>query len=309
MNKNNRLNEVFNNSERIEFNNDDCIVFFSDVHRGNNSLADEFAHNQIIYFHALSHYYDAGFTYVELGDGDDIMKFKFIDILRDSHEHIYEMLEKFHLEGRFHYIYGNHDFAYRNPDTLLKKSKEQLHFHQGNQDNLFLDFPVSEGKVFSHQESGLNFFVTHGHQGETLNDKLPWLTQFLLRNFWRPLQLIGIQDPTSVGRNKYKSKNIEKKLIDWVAANNQPMICGHTHQEHFPEKNEPPYFNTGSCVHPRWITCIEIKKGRISLVRWHIKPRKKGSLYVKRKVINGPKNIDSLLKQDSAEIKLENNQK
>jgi hypothetical protein len=67
------------------------------------------------------------------------------------------------------------------------------------------------------------------------------------------------------------------------------MICGHTHDESFPKNSEPPYFNIGSCVHPRWITCIEIMNGTIALVRWRIKPRKNGTLYVKRDIIGGPK--------------------
>ena len=31
-----------------------------------------------------------------------------------------------------------------------------------------------------------------------------------------------------------------------------------------------PFFNDGSCVHPRSITGIEIENGEISLIKWEI---------------------------------------
>jgi UDP-2,3-diacylglucosamine pyrophosphatase LpxH len=291
MGKHKRLAEVFDTSERIPFDDEDRIVFFSDLHRGNNSWADEFARNQIIYSYALQHYYDAGFTYVEVGDGDELLKFRDVETIRLAHEQIYHLLQQFHRERRFYFIFGNHDIEYRNPETLANNLNRLFSWLADEEDILFDDFSVHEGLIFSHRESGAEFFVVHGHQGEILNDRFFWLSRLLLRGLWRPLQLLGLQDPTSVSQNVNQRQNIERQLIDWVSKFNQPLICGHTHVERFPKKHEPPYFNTGSCVHPRWITCIEIKKGKIALVRWRIKPRKKGTLFVKRDIIGGPKNL------------------
>jgi predicted phosphodiesterase len=291
MRKHKRLSEVFNGAERIRFDDDDRLVFFGDVHRGNNSWADEFARNQIIYSYALQHYFDAGFTYVEVGDGDELMKFKYVETIRLAHEHIYLLLQEFHQEGRFYYVYGNHDIEYRNPETLARKLNWHFNWFADQEDILFDDFSVHEGLIFEHDKTGVELFVTHGHQGELFSDRLSWLSRYLLRGLWRPLQLVGIQDPTSVAQSAFKRRKIEKQLIDWVQCNRQPMICGHTHAERFPKNGGAPYFNTGSCVHPRWITCIEIKKGGIALVRWRIKPRKKGSLFVKREVISGPEKL------------------
>ena len=75
MSTNKRLTKVFENAKRITFNNSDRLVFFSDVHRGNNSWADEFARNEMVYSFALQYYYDHDFTYVEVGDGDELLKF------------------------------------------------------------------------------------------------------------------------------------------------------------------------------------------------------------------------------------------
>jgi UDP-2,3-diacylglucosamine pyrophosphatase LpxH len=42
------------------------------------------------------------------------------------------------------------------------------------------------------------------------------------------------------------------------------MICGHTHRSVFPNSGEAPYYNTGSGVHPRCITGIEIADGALA---------------------------------------------
>jgi hypothetical protein len=48
------------------------IVLFSDCHRGTGTAADSFLPNKSLYMAALSYYWDHGFTYVELGDGDEL---------------------------------------------------------------------------------------------------------------------------------------------------------------------------------------------------------------------------------------------
>ena len=137
------------------------------------------------------------------------------------------------------------------------------------------------------------FFAVHGHQADDLFHRTIWLNQILLRLFWHPLQMMGIQDPTSVAQNIYKRQKVEEELIKWTANHKQPMIAGHTHKERFPKKGEAPYFNTGSCVHPRWITCIEITSGKIALIRWRITPNKHGQLVIKRSLLKGPKRIEN----------------
>jgi len=288
-----RLTKIFEPAERIPFTNRDKLVFLSDVHRGNNSWADEFARNEAVYSYALQHYYNAGFTYVEVGDGDELLKFKYIEPIRVAHEHIYRLLQKFHHKKRLHYIYGNHDNEYRDPELVHWKLNRLFDRSSDAEEILFDNFQTHEGLVFTHKESGTELFAVHGHQCDDLFHRLIWLNGVLLRAFWRPLQLMGFQDPASVAQNFYKRQKVEEKLIKWVSDHNQPTICGHTHKPRFPKKGKPPYFNDGSCVHPRWITCIEIKKGKIALVRWRIKPAKKGALFVKRDILKGPKPIEN----------------
>ena len=66
------------------------------------------------------------------------------------------------------------------------------------------------------------------------------------------------------------------------------LIAGHTHRSIMPSPGEPLYFNSGSCVHPRCITAIEILRGTILLVKWSYKTRIDGTVYVGRDVLEGP---------------------
>ena len=67
-----RITEAYQTARRISYNDESKFIVFSDVHRGDNSFADDFANNRNIYHHALNHYFKNGFTYCELGDGDEL---------------------------------------------------------------------------------------------------------------------------------------------------------------------------------------------------------------------------------------------
>ncbi len=67
-----RLDHILKHAPELPF--DDCskIILLSDAHRGDRGVHDEFAPNEDLFVHALSHYAASGFTYIELGDGDDL---------------------------------------------------------------------------------------------------------------------------------------------------------------------------------------------------------------------------------------------
>lgn len=124
-----------------------------------------------------------------------------------------------------------------------------------------------------------------------LNYKLWKLARFLVRYLWRPLELIGVKDPTSTAYNHERKVPVEKKLTEWVKREKHTLISGHTHRTMFPEVGEPQYFNAGSAVHPRCITGIEIADGNILLVKWHVKTKDDGTLFIGREVLAGPRKL------------------
>jgi len=134
--------------------------------------------------------------------------------------------------------------------------------------------------------------MVHGHQGDLLNDKLWWVNRFLVRYIWRPLELyLGFKDPTSPAKNYKRKKENERKIAYWAKSNNQMIITGHTHRPRVPNIKEPLFYNTGSCVHPRCITAIEIENGTLTLVKWSIKSNSKSILYVAREIIVDPQEL------------------
>ena len=114
------LRRLLQSATHLEINEDSKIILFSDCHRGDNGWADDFAHNQNLFFHAMQHYFEAGYTYIEVGDGDELWENSNFREIRSAHSHIFHVLKKFNDSGRFYWIYGNHDIQRRNPEYVKK---------------------------------------------------------------------------------------------------------------------------------------------------------------------------------------------
>ena len=286
-----RLTKVFNNSKELLFNDKSKIVLISDCHRGDNSWTDDFANNQNLLFTALNHYYKSNFTYIEVGDGDELWKNKEFSLIRNTYSNIFWLLKKFHEENRYYVIWGNHDIEKSNASFVKNHYNRFFDLRTKMHRSLFEDLLPQEGIILKHEITGKKIFVVHGHQGDLINDKFWKLGRFLVRYFWKNLEVVGVKDPTSPARNYTKADKLEKKIINWVKENHQMLIAGHTHRPMFPSENEPQYFNDGSCVHPRCITGIEIVDNNITLIKWSIKTNENGFLYVGRDIIAGPTQI------------------
>lgn len=289
----NSLNKVYKSSKVININDSSKIILMSDIHRGNNSWSDDFAHNQNLFFTALNHYYNKGFTYVELGDGDELWENRSFQEIRKTHSHVFDLLHKYYIDNRLHFIYGNHDMVKKREKFAKKNLYSYYDERKEKYIPLFKDIKCEEGIVLNYLNKE-NIFLVHGHQGDLLNDKLWWLARFLVRYVWKPIELyLGFKDTTSPAKNFKKKKLTERKITRWARINNTMVISGHTHRPVFANINEPLYFNTGSGVHPRCITGIEIEKGEISLIKWSIRTKDDGVLYVTREIIVGPENLNS----------------
>lgn len=277
-----RLDKSFRNAPVLALRPRSRIVLFSDCHRGVGNANDNFLKNQNLYFAALRHYYKKGFVYVELGDGDELWENRSLAAIREIHGDVFCLHSLFHKEGRLYQLYGNHDHA-------LKGCREYPHYS-----GLVLKVCGSAAAGNPHQQPQcLEIYVTHGHQADLLNSTLWKLSRFLVRYLWKPLEQLGFLDPTSSAKNYRRRQRSEKKLSAWAVKNNCYLITGHTHR---PMLGDPErrYFNTGSCVHPYCITCIEIEDHAVTLVKWHVETRQDSSLFVSRSVLAGPLPLDQL---------------
>jgi len=284
-----RLDRAYNSAKVIDFDFNSKIILFSDCHRGDNSFADDFANNRNIYFHALKHYYAEGFQYCELGDGDELWENLNFESIFYAHKNIFMLLKLFHDEGRLHMIYGNHDMVYSNPKYVKEHLFTFFDPKTGNDEELFKNITYHEGIILNNCDTGQQIFLTHGHQADWWNYVFWRWSRFMVRILWKPLNVMGIADPTSPAKNYKELIKIERRTKKWIAENNNILtIVGHTHRPRFPEPGEIPLFNDGSCVHPRSITGLEIENGCIALIKWHIKSKEDGTLQIVRTLLEGP---------------------
>lgn len=292
-----RLTEVFESAEEIEFDDNSKFIFFSDVHRGDNSWADDFAHNQNLFFYALQYYLDEGFTYIEIGDGDELWENTDFKNIRRAHSHVFWLMRKFYRDNRLYLIWGNHDMERKDPKKVEETLYEYYDERLERMEPLFKGIKLHEGLILRHSGTDDKIFLVHGHQVDPINDRWWKFSRFFVRHFWRHMQIVGVNDPTSPAERYEKRIEVEKRLIEWVEANNQMLIAGHTHRSRFAEEGAPPYFNDGCCVHPRCVTGIEINNGVIVLIKWWIRPNDKGMLYVAREELLKPKELKTFFKR------------
>ena len=289
MNTLKRLSQIFEAADQIPFDDSSRIVFMSDCHRGDGGWSDDFARNQNLYFVALNHYYNENYTYIEIGDGDELWQNKKLTDIVQTHNNVFGLQSKFLSENRLHLIYGNHDIVKSSNRFVRANLYQYFDEVQKRSIPLFENIKIHEGLVLKHRETNQKIFIVHGHQVDFLNYNLWRLARFLVRYLWRPLESFGVNDPTSTAKNYYKKEAVGKRLTEWVIKEKHMLIAGHNHRPMFPEVGEPPYFNDGSCVHPRCITAIEIMESNIVLVKWNVKTKDDGTLYIGREELAGPR--------------------
>ncbi len=287
-----RLSKAFKNAKIVPFDDDTKIILFSDCHRGDSSFADDFASNRNMYSHALKHYFNEGFIYCELGDGDELWENGTFESIFNSHKNVYLLMKKFHDSGRLHRIYGNHDMVYKNKKYITDNLATYFNPKTEKEEALFTNISFHEALILKHKNTGQEVFLTHGHQADFMNYHGWRFNRFLVRVLWKPLQVVGIADPTSPAKNHKELIKVERRIKRWIKNNtNMLTIIGHTHRPRFPKPGETPFFNDGSCVHPRSITGIEIEGGAISLIKWNMNTTDEGFLQVVRTVLEGPEKL------------------
>ncbi|MGB5376481.1 metallophosphoesterase family protein [Muriicola sp.] len=297
MSSHTRLNSALENAQTLLFDDSSKFIFFSDCHRGDNSFADDFANNRNIYFHAIRHYYKEGFHYCELGDGDELWENIHFEDIFEAHKNVYQQLREYHLNDRLHMIWGNHDMVYKDPDYVKKHLGSYFEPIDESNKELFKDITYHEGLILQHRDTGQQIFLVHGHQADWWNYIFWRWARFLVRVLWKPLQVWGIADPTSPAKNYKELIKVERRIKKWILNNNNLLtIVGHTHRPRFAQPGEIPFFNDGSCVHPRSITGIEVSNGEIVLIKWQIATKEDGTLQIVRVVLEGPRKLANYYK-------------
>ncbi|PJC71569.1 MAG: hypothetical protein CO013_13990 [Syntrophobacterales bacterium CG_4_8_14_3_um_filter_58_8] len=267
-------------------------IVFSDCHRGNGSAGDEFAANSMVYKFALAYYLREGFSYIELGDAEELWENGSFAPIYITHTSVYDLLRKFHdpdpARTRYIKIWGNHDLDWQEDAAPLR--------------TVFPGIEVYEAALLRAGE-GEDILFIHGHQADPVC--YGWrarISRWMVRNLWRRVQNYNIVDPTTrAAENPGRCNEIDAKLMSIIRdralfsgplenraqslitenrAQSLIIVAGHTHRPVFAglslterrfvecgigppgiaRKKGPEeiYYNAGACVLPRCITGIEI---------------------------------------------------
>jgi predicted phosphodiesterase len=261
-----RLDHVLETAAEIPFDDNSKIVLLSDMHRGDKSDGDSFAPNEALFMHALRHYYQEGFTYIELGDADDVWHAGRFSAIREAYPQVFELLRQFKSQDRLHLIFGNHEIQERGYRPVQKE-----------------DLAAEEGLVLRHRRTGQRLFMVHGHQMDVWCDQLASVGRPAVRFIYTALNRLGFETgtvsaatspadgviiQTLSGWYRSQQEKLTQHLVDWARNKRQLIIAGHTHLPKFATNRRAPYFNTGCCVNPGYMTGIEIQNGSIGLVKW-----------------------------------------
>jgi predicted phosphodiesterase len=294
----------------IHFNaQQDRFIIFSDQHKGARDGADIFAKSAKTYLNALDHYNEEGFTYINLGDSEELWGNLFVTVKRHN-KATFEKEKLFIDRDAFVKVFGNHDLYWDNDPlaaiSLLQIFGKAISIYEG----IILKTTVNN--------KSLEIMMTHGHQGDLQSDG-NWFSKWFVSNIWGPLQAyLRINPNTPAYSNQLKTDH-NRIMYEWSSVRkNLLLITGHTHQPVFRsltqlelvyidlEKakkakemkmeqeleqkiaklhikgNSLPnfagymdtYFNTGCCCfNDGDITGIELSDGCIRLVKWNYRKK------------------------------------
>jgi predicted phosphodiesterase len=255
----------------------DKFIIFSDQHKGNRDSADDFANNEFNYLKALGYYRQHNFSFINLGDSEELWKYNVEEVLPKNEKSF--AAEVAFQPNNYFKTFGNHDIYWKNKWDAERHLKKYF----------AMPLPVYEGIILktSIRDNPLTIFCTHGHQGDKMSDNNA-LSTWLVAHIWAPVQRylrINVNTPSKDDtlRNKHN-----KLMYEWSSnRKNVVLITGHTHKPVFAsgkysahpsnkieqqanDKLKPSYFNTGCCCFSDGdITGIEIEGGTIRLIKWH----------------------------------------
>lgn len=288
-----RLTQAYEEADRKYIDDKSRIVFMSDAHRGDGSVSDEFLRSRNLFVNALSEYYENGYTFIEVGDGEELLEYSEMEHIKNAHADVYQNIKRFFDDDRYIRIYGNHDIYLKDKEFVKKHFYRNYDEYTEEFFDFLKGFEPKEAIVLKHRRTSQEIFVIHGHQGDAPNDQFWFFTMLSLKYFWRFFHRFGIRNPASPVKNVTKRHKIERNYSKWIQKHHRALICGHTHRFKFPKNNEIPYFNTGCGIYPASITALELSEGMIRLVRWKERANEDGMLYIRRETMRGPEPLEA----------------
>ena len=224
------LQEAQKNIVPFDIHNDKWILF-SDLHKGAKNRANDFRRCEASYVAALNHYFEKGYSLCVMGDAEELWEEFPRSVIRKNDAAL-AAEKRFHDEGRYLRLWGNHDEIWSDPkivSRLLQPSYGERRLSVP--ESILLEATDGDRTLGS-------ILLIHGHQGTQNTGKNTGYSKWVLRNVWRPIQVVtGLSCNTPATDWKLR-RDRDKIIYQWAASQaGLVLIAGHTHAPVFASYN------------------------------------------------------------------------
>ena len=208
------------------------FVIFSDQHKGKRDDADDFRLSERAYSAALAYYDRLQYSLILLGDVEELWE-EWPESVVKAYQHTLELEGKFHQDGRYLRLWGNHDDAWSHADLVEQWLVPALGGTALKvRETLIL-------RICDREEELGRLFLLHGHQGTFNSERIAPLSKFVARYFWRPIQRffkIRVNTPSQDFELRYAH---ESAMYAWSEQQDRiVLIAGHTHRPVFKSESQ-----------------------------------------------------------------------
>ncbi|MBC8525880.1 MAG: metallophosphoesterase family protein [Candidatus Cloacimonetes bacterium] len=201
-------------------------AIFSDLHLGDGGKADDFHHNEETLETALKFYKENCYNLILLGDIEEFWQFDLEQIVGRYDNTVYNKMREYGNE-RVYRVFGNHDYDWCSPaDPVFSNSGKQK--------------GAPEALKMRDSKGNIKILLVHGHQGNIESDKNSWLSKFLVRGIFKPVEpyakFLGFYGHPSATKSQI-TKDYERIMYNWAKSQKIILICGHSHRTIFASKS------------------------------------------------------------------------
>lgn len=241
------LSHLYRDADRRQMNFDpgqQKLVCMSDLHRGRRDGADDFRRSERVYNAALAWYDANGYHLALLGDVEELWECEPGEVLDGTEQELgtgyarsLSLERRFHADGRYLRIYGNHDRLWASPGAVSK----WLTRHLGDV-KVHGAVRIAVGGAVAQLGEGRTpeILLTHGDAGALDSTVFAPISKRFV-HFWAYWQK-RIGAFTGIPADDWNLRDGQDMTLYQWAAGQDPrllLIAGHTHRPVFPTRHPP----------------------------------------------------------------------
>ena len=302
-----RLDDHRDRAHTLPFDiGNDRFAIMSDLHKWNRSNADFFERNEAIYCSILDYYREKDFKLVLNGDIEEISGSTPETVL-EKYKETFAKEKKFVERGDCYRIYGNHDYDWRSskkrekylkpeyginplvvPALMLGEKIIIVHGHEGDLfSDIFKQFTKRILRLFKQAFTKLTGKKPRAAENHNIRKKrekylLEWAQEnrlmIIAGHTHRPVFetdsiLFKLAQRSGELARKAETDSASAEELERTKAVMEELREEFQKDEEITKADEPTppnYFNCGCGIFKESITTIEIDRGTICMIRWHM---------------------------------------